>query len=242
MWPAVPSVSGFTTLTLEVPAAEPGSRALHGTGRGGGRRRVATCSPSSAPACSCLRARVLRNGRSGRRRSSSAGARGEAEDAVVVVLRVAAAVAVAREHVEVAVGALGDVAQAAVLALEQLVVARQALPVEGEPAQLLADEVGEHEVALPRRAAARDERRARRRDHVLIGQQRALAAGVGPAVVGALAQDVDLVVRVRPQLGDQQPVGPRLPVDALDVAVTGREDLRAHAVGAVAGGDAGPCR
>ena len=56
--------------------------------------------------------------------------RREPEDAVVVVLRVAAAVAVARRHVEVAVGALGDVAQAAVLALEQLLVARQALAVE----------------------------------------------------------------------------------------------------------------
>src|SRR5918996_3988375 len=132
---------------------------------------------------------------------------GYAQDAVVGVLRRPASVAVAGEDVERAVRPDADRAQAAVLALEQHLVLAA---VEVEPPQRLAAQGGEHELAVP-------ERRAGRRDRLLVDLQRGREVAVvgavhlGPAVVGALPYLVDLVEALRavhaarPVLGRDQP-------------------------------------
>src|SRR5688572_1304857 len=192
-------------------------------------------STSSAKASSCGRP-ATRRARPRSRRSTAGPRRSDAQDPVVLAGRRAAAVLVAREHVDRAVGAFDDGAQPAVLALEQHVLLCDLLAAEAQPVQRLPAQRREQVVAPPGRAGLQ-ERRARRRDRLLVDAQRRVEAVVivadrlRPAVVAALADQVDLVEALRAVaaagavLGREQAVAG--PVEALRVAVALGDDLRA---------------
>ena len=186
------------------------------------KTETATCAPPVA------RSRAALSGRYPRR--------DDPDDPVVALARRPAAVRVVREQVDRPVGSLDDLAQAAVAALVELPVALHGRAVEGDPAQLVAAQGGDEEVAAPLRPALVHEGGAGRRDHVLVVDHRRgralVALGFRPAVVAALLDQVDLVVRVRAELGRVEAVRARLPVEALHVAMAGGDDLGPHGAAA----------
>ena len=166
------------------------------------------------------------------------------QDPVVARAGPAAPVAVARGHVERAVGPGDDVAQPAVDAVHELL-GLQDLPrigrIEADADQPFADERREEEVALevrqqvpPAERGSRRRHRRRvlehRRDHPVAG---GAVVDERPAVVLPGLDDVDLVAAARPVeargavLGLDLEPGPRIPVEALGIAVPVREHRRA---------------
>src|SRR3954470_16349802 len=113
------------------------------TRAGDGRSRERRFMPRSVPGARCRDFREIPDA------TPSTRGRGDPQDAVVVAGRRAAAVAVAGEHVELAVGALDDVAQAAVLVVQQRLVAGDPRAVEVQAVQRLAAQRGEEVVAVP---------------------------------------------------------------------------------------------
>jgi hypothetical protein len=140
--------------------------------------------------------------------------------------------AVAGEGVDRAVRPFHHGADAAEPALEErLVLLDAAVGVEAHAPDLLADQRPDQVVAAPRRAGPADERRARRRDRRRVDRDRRLEVPVvlsldaRPSVVGAPAQDVQLIVALVAVLGRDERSAARPPVEPLRVAVPEREDL-----------------
>src|SRR3712207_1954976 len=143
----------------------------------------------------------------------------------------APAVAVVGEGVEGAVGPLHHGAHASQPALEQGLVAGDLVALEAHPPDLLAGQAADQVVPGPGRSRKVHERRPRGRDRLRIEPRRGLEAAVvlplrlGPAVVGASADDVDLVVAVGTVLVLHEAVASRLPVEPLGVAMAERNHL-----------------
>src|SRR5882672_1777364 len=165
---------------------------------------------------------------------SPSGRRDEARDAIVVRGRVAAAVAIVRAEVHVAIGPGDDVADASELSFEQTLLSNQPARgrIDSKPQQQRASQRGDEEIVreLGEPLAAVEGRPAWRnrgvveRDRSTHRWQRLIALNSRPSVVRSTIHDVDLVVAGCTVLRRPQIAGRRVPVEPLRVPMPVRVD------------------